>query len=324
MNTPPKEHIRVSHQKLRDFVRLAAETVGLPSEKADALAEMLAGNDLKGNFSHGTQQIAAYARLMRDGTLNNTPDVRMVRETPCSAVVDGDGGLGYFPSTRAMESAVEKAMQRGMAVTQSRNHGHFGAAGLYARMTLDKDLLSFVTSGHQLSLKPGDPIYNAAGGSPMAFSVPCGNEDPLVLDFGAMHDLYGGCRDEVARLAPSLVLRSIGLGDVCQAWGGLLSGLSIDPQTPRWTYPGANQGGLFVVFKIDLFCDPNAFKAEMDEYARRVRGLAPFPGLDACYLPGGVEAHRERMWRNEGVPVGAEHRTRLADLADELNILRPW
>ena len=84
MNTPPKEHINVDHQKLHAFVSTVAQTVGLTAEKAELLAELLTKNDLRGVFSHGTQQIATYAILMRDGQLNKDPQIEVVREPPVS------------------------------------------------------------------------------------------------------------------------------------------------------------------------------------------------------------------------------------------------
>ena len=326
MNKPPDSYVEVPYDQLAGFVTQAAQASGLSLDLSEMLACMLTGNDLRGNFSHGSQQIATYSRLMKERRLNNEPRIEVINESPCSAVVDGDGGLGYFPSRRAMQLAIEKAESGGIAVTMSRNHGHFGAAGLYARMTTDRDLLSFVTSGHQLKLKEGQPFYNAGGGSPMAFSAPCLEEDHLVLDFGAMHDLYASNphRDQLAQLAPGLVLRSIGLGDICQAWGGLLSGLSIDPDPARWKYAGANQGALFIVFRIDLFHDPRGFKKEMDEYVKRVRRLKPLPGLESCFLPGGIESMREREWKGKGIPVGPEHEKRLIELAEDLELAIPW
>jgi LDH2 family malate/lactate/ureidoglycolate dehydrogenase len=261
---------------------------------------------------------------MRDGRLNPVPDVRIVKETPVSLLLDGDGGLGYFPAHDGTTRCVTKALDAGIAVMLTRNHGHFGAAGIYARLALGQDVLCYVTSGHQLQLEPGQPLYDAGGGSPMAFTAPTAEETPVVLDFGAMHDLYGGRRDEIAGLAPGLVLRSIGLGEICQAWGGLLSGLRIDPHQPRWSWPGANQGSLVICFRIDLFADPEAFKREMDAYVRRVRALAPLPGFPRCHMPGGVEADSEREYRQTGVPVGEEHRARLHDLAVELELPPPW
>lgn len=324
MNVPPREFIRIPYKDLQRFTSAAAQAVGLPEEKAELLGTLLADNDVRGVFSHGTQQIATYAMLMRDGVLNNHPDVKAVRETPVSVQMDGDGGLGYFPAYEGTLKAIEKAKAQGIAVMQSRNHGHFGAAGIYSRLTLGHDLLVFVTSGHQLNLKPGEPIYSAGGGSPMSFCTPTDKEDPLVLDFGAMHDLYGGYRDAIAKLAPSTVFRAIGQGAICQSWGGLLAGVPMEEERARKKFKGANQGSLVIAFRIDLFIEPAVFKREMDLYVQKVRALKPLDGFDASHLPGGIEAERERMWRKEGIPVGNWHRERLEKLAGEVGIPAPW
>lgn len=326
MNNPPETSIRVSHHDLHAFVAHAAQKSGLPADKAERLAELLTANDLRGVFSHGTQQIATYARLMKSGVLNANPEPYVVQETPASLLMDGDGGLGYFPAYGGTLKLIEKVEENNIGVLVTRNHGHFGAAGLYARLTLTHDMLAFVTSGVQLNLSPGDPLYYAAGGSPMSFSAPTLKEDPLVLDFGTMHDLYDGSpyRDDIARNAPGMVLRAIGMGAVCQAWGGLLAGVPLDEARATKTFSGANQGSMVIAFKISLFADPETFKREMDAYVRSVRALTPLPGFDEAYLPGGVEAARERLYREEGVPVGLEHREKLETLARDLGVSVPW
>jgi L-2-hydroxycarboxylate dehydrogenase (NAD+) len=326
VNIPPETYVSVPYDDLYAFIKRAGLAVGMEEDRAGLLAELLVTNDLRGVFSHGSRQMATYALMMRDSQLNSRPQVRIVQETPSSLLVDGDGGLGYLAAYDGTLALVEKAKQQGIAVLLTRNHGHFGAAGIYARLTLKHDLLCFVTSGHQLHLGPGQPIFSAAGGSPMSFSAPAGTEDPLVLDFGTMHDLYSRdpYRDEIAQKTPGVVFRSIGLGTVCQAWGGLLAGLPIDPARAERTFPGANQGSLVIAFQISLFMPAARFKQEMDEYARQVRALEPLPGFDQAYLPGGVEAARERKYRQEGIPVGADHQERLQGLAQELGLTLPW
>ena len=325
VNEPPATSRRVSAEDLQAFVERAAEAAGLPADKAERLAGLLTDNDLRGVFSHGTRQIATYARLMQGGVLNSRPEPYTVRETPASLLVDGDGGLGYFPAYEGTLELIEKAKAQGVAVLVTRNHGHFGAAGLYSRLTLAHDLLCFVTSGVQLELSPGDPVFEAAGGSPMSFSAPTLSEPPLVLDFGTMHDLYASSphRDEIARLAPGLVHRAIGLGTVCQAWGGLLAGVPADASAAQRTFSGANQGSVVVALQVSLFTEPEQFKREMDLYARAVSELTPFAG-SRSYLPGGLEAERERRYREAGVPVGAEHQAVLEALAEEFGLEVPW
>lgn len=325
MNIPPKTFVRVPAGDLRDLATDLGAAAGLPAARAALLAELLTGNDLRGNVSHGTQQLATYVRLLQDGSLNPDPQVSVVRETPTSLLVDGDGGLGYFPAHDGTRLLVAKAQQAGIAVLVTRNHGHFGAAGLYSRMTLDHDLLSFVTSGHQLALTAGDPVAAAAGGSPMSFSAPTQDEPPLLLDFGAMHDLYDAdARDLLAGLAPGLVHRSIGLGAVCQSWGGLLAGVPLDPSRAHRRWSGANQGSMVIALRIDLFAEPDAFRAEMDAYARAVRALTPLPGSSGSFLPGGPEAVTAAAYAVEGIPVGEDHRRQLARVAADLGVEVPW
>lgn len=326
MNLPPSTYLRVAHTDLQAFIAQMGQTVGLPTEKAELLAEMLTANDLRGVFSHGTTQMATYARLLRDGILNNQPNVHVAKETPVSVLVDGDGGLGYFPSYMATQLMIEKAKAQGIAIALTRNHGHFGAAGLYSRMTLGHDLLCFVTSGHQLELQPGQHILSAAGGSPMSFCSPAGEEESLVLDFGAIHDLYATSphRDEIIRLAPGSVFRAIGMGAICQSWGGFLAGVPLDPAQAKRTWAGANQGSLVMAFRIDLFMDAQRFKQEMDDYVRAVAKLQPLAGFDESFLPGGIEAVRARTYRAEGIPVGPTHQQRLEAVAQELGMQVPW
>jgi L-2-hydroxycarboxylate dehydrogenase (NAD+) len=325
VNIPPETYIRVAASELEEFCGRLGRAAGLPPSRADLLAELLTANDLRGVVSHGTRQLATYARLLRDGELNSQPAVTTVRETPTSLLVDGDGGLGYFPAYDGTRQVIDKALESGVAVLVTRNHGHFGAAGLYSRLTLSHDLLSFVTSGHQLHLQPGDQVYDAAGGSPMSFSAPTADEPPLVLDFGAMHDLYDrSTRDLLAEMAPGLVHRSIGMGMICQSWGGLLAGVPIDPSLADRRWSGANQGSMVVAMRIDLFIDPATFKAEMDRYARTVRTLTPVPTSSGSYLPGGPEAAKETAYLADGIPVGAEHQRLLEDVAAEFAVAVPW
>lgn len=325
MNVPPRVFISVPHEALQEFVSRVAQRVGMPEDKANLLAELLVANDLRGVFSHGSQQIANYARALRDGHLNPNPHPFVVSETPTSVFVDGDGGLGYFPTVQGTLTVIEKAKANGIAISLTRNHGHIGAAGIYSRMTLEHNLLSFVTSGHQLGLAPGQPIQHAGGGSPMSFSTPT-NEDPIVVDFGTMVDLYKGspAGDEIARLAPGVVLRAIGLGAICQTWGAMLAGVPFDPKRAVRKWSGANQGSLVIAFRIDLFVSPEAFKRETTEYAHTVRTLTPLEGFDASYLPGWIEAERSRRYRKEGIPVGEGHQRRLEEIGDELGIPVPW
>jgi LDH2 family malate/lactate/ureidoglycolate dehydrogenase len=327
MNQPPPDAIRVPHEQLQAFVSAAARAADVPEDQATLLSGLLIASDLRGVLSHGSRQIVRYVRELRSGRLNPRPRVSVVRETPTSVLMDGDWGLGYFPAREGTLRTIEKAERQGMAAMVTRHHGHIGAAGIYTRMTIEHDMLAFATSGVQIGLRPGETVLRTAGGSPMSFTAPAMHEPPLVLDCGVSHDLHGpggGIREDLARLAPGLVLRAIGFGTVCQAWGGLLAGLPIDSARAKRPYAAANQGAMLFAFKISLFADVEQFKREVDEYAQRARRLTPVDGTSGAYLPGGLEADHEHRYRREGIPLGESHRQDLERLGDELGLRVPW
>jgi L-2-hydroxycarboxylate dehydrogenase (NAD+) len=327
MNVPPSsqdaQHVPVP--ALRVYVASLFEAVDVPAADAALLAELLVLNDLRGVFSHGTRQVPSYIDHFRAGRLNPRARPEVVAETPVTLTVTGDGGLGYFPALLAAERVVAKAKAHGLAAAVTRDHGHIGAAGLYARQGLPENLIMYVTSGHQLHLEPGRPFTDAAGGSPMAFAIPAGAEPPLVLDFGTMHDLYDSSphRRELFQLAPGTVFSSIGLGTVCQALGGLLAGVPLDSARASRIYPGANQGALLIALDPGCFIPRDTFVREMEEYASRVRLLAPMPGYEAAHLPGGPEWERERLWAESGPPLTKAHLERLEALGRELGVPVP-
>ncbi len=309
MNRPPAEYSLVSPDALRAYVANVFGHAGMAADQASLLAGLLVTNDLRGVFSHGTLQASAYVSHFRAGRLTPTAEIATVSETSATLVLDGGGGLGYFPCHQAATRLVAKAQTCGIAVATTRNHGHFGAAGIYARIPLEYDLLAYITSGHQLDLHPGQFVMAAAGGSPMAFGIPTGEEPPFVLDFGAVHDMYVGPEGmaKIMEIVPSTVLRSFGLGCACQALGGLLCGVPVDPERAGREWSGADQGSLMIAVDIKALFPVDRFKQEMDEYARKVRQMMPLPGVDRALLPGAIEWEREQRWSQEGIPVGTKH-----------------
>ena len=327
LNLPPDEDfVRVRHGDMQGFVASVARASGLVTDKADLLAELLTGNDLRGVFSHGTRQIARYARTMRDGDLNVDPDVKVIQEGPTSVVMDGDGGLGYFPMHEGTLRAIEKAKDLGVAVLQTKNHGHIGAAGTYARMTVEHMMGAFVTAGGELKLKPGQPVYTPAIGSPVAISAPAGREPPIVVDCAPVYDLRISPRwPDLAEWIPGTIFRCIGLGMIAQSWGGIMAGTSYSAgrEHPR-RYRATGQCGFAFMFQVGLFIDPDEYGREMDALAGRLRKLAPLEGFEKASYAGGIEGEREVEFRERGIPVGPEHRHDLEDAAREFGAEVPW
>ena len=89
MNVPPVEAVRVPPAALQQFVAAILTAVGMEAEHASLLAHLLVTNDLRGVFSHGTRQVATYARDLRAGALNPRPQIRVREETPTTLTMAG-------------------------------------------------------------------------------------------------------------------------------------------------------------------------------------------------------------------------------------------
>lgn len=327
MNIPPTDGVRVMPEDLRRFAREVLLRAGLPGEDAALVTETLVRNDLRGVLSHGTQLLLRYTRQLREGELNPQPRVRVVQESPATAVVDGDGGLGYFAAFRAAEIALAKAKEVGTATVVARNHGHIGAAGTYTRLALPEGCAALCVSGVDLRTHgpfgPPHHIAQAGGGGPISFAIPAGSEPPLVVDMGCYISHMRSRLDDVFAIAPDAVFKILGLGTATMALGGILAGVSMPADPAERRYTGANQGTFLAVFDIARFMPLETFLSEMDGYVRKARALEPYPGCTEADLPGGPEWRREREWATEGIPLGEKHRGALEEVALEWGVALP-
>lgn len=326
MNQDAEQFINVQAEVMNQFIQELLLTVHMPKDKARFIADLLVTNDLRGVYSHGTSRVILYLRDLRDGLLNPNPGISIKKDDGSTLVIDGDGGLGYEPAFEAARLLVERARKHGIAAAVTENHGHIGAAGIYSRLLAEHKLIGYVTSGHQLELKPEDSIMEAAGGSPMSFAIPTGKELPMVLDFGAVHGVYTHSPhfQEIIEKEPGVVFRSMGLGFMCQALGGFLAGVPLDKERRMNRYEGANQGSLIIAIDSGRFLPEEQYLNEMDEYVRKTGQMKPLPGYNRATLPGILEVEKERERRISGVQVSDQHREELLMVADEFGVKAPF
>src|SRR3954452_9749544 len=157
---------------------------GMPEENAEATADILSWADLQGVDSHGMSMIPGYDRLRRNGRANMEARPRIIKETPVSALVDGDGGLGHVPARFAMQVAIAKAKKSGMAIAAVRNSTHFGATGYYTLMAANEGLIGMAcTSASSIQVAPTLGKEAKLGTDPWSFAAPTTtNGQPFLKD----------------------------------------------------------------------------------------------------------------------------------------------
>ncbi len=181
--------IRIPPEALHSWSTEVLAASGVPDNDATHIARCLIDVDLRGVRSHGTRQLRRYVKEFRNGLVNTTPVIRVLRETDHSLRLDGDGGAGYLVASRATDSTCDKTNAVGLAVAATCNHGHVGSAGIYARRVLSHGFIGWCVAGGAAWNRTDDPdatVWDAMRAPPMCFAVPSDDGGPpLVLDMNA-------------------------------------------------------------------------------------------------------------------------------------------
>ena len=332
MNRPPQHFRRVEPQVLRSFAESCFLKAGLRPDHAETVAGLLTEADLRGVHSHGSRQVPGYCRALQEKRLNPNPQLRLVRESANSVLVDGDGGLGYAPMVMATQIAVKKAKENGIAAAAARHIGHYGAAGFYVRRAMRAGCNAFSVQGGPSGIAPaadGDRRQAAYWGNPpLCFGIP-GRDETLVLDMATCifsDEQRNSGSDDLQERIPAAFFKSMGLTGTAVSWGGAFVGVDDDKAVEiakRW--PQARGGGLIVVMDLGLFTDADRVRAGVDAMVGGVRRhMEPVRGYPEATLPGTPEERLERQYRREGVPLALADSLALEEIAAELGVEKPW
>jgi L-2-hydroxycarboxylate dehydrogenase (NAD+) len=168
---------------LKIFTSRIFRFMGCAEKQADLATEVLLNADLRGIDSHGIARLSGYFRLWEAQRINTSPDIKRIHESPSTAVVDGDKGLGLVVAPKAMEIAIEKARVAGTGWVAVKNSNHFGIAGHHAMMALDHDMIGIAMTNASPLVAPTFSVERLLGTNPIAVAIPAGNEPPFVADF---------------------------------------------------------------------------------------------------------------------------------------------
>jgi LDH2 family malate/lactate/ureidoglycolate dehydrogenase len=175
--------MRVPAKLIGEQLESVLRAWGMSDEHAATTAAMMLETDLRGVDSHGISMLPTYDREFRSGRLNMRPVFRTVREGLAMALIDADRSLGHPVSVQAMNLAVDKGRQTGVAVVSVFNSHHFGAAGCYSRIAAERGMIGMVTSATRgVTMVPTFGAEPVMGTNPLAFAAPATRNPPFELD----------------------------------------------------------------------------------------------------------------------------------------------
>lgn len=172
----------IPYTTLLAFTESIFKKIGCPATDASTAAKALLSADLRGIDSHGVARLSGYVRLWEAKRVNAFPTISIVHETPSTAVVDGDSGLGLVVAPYAMQVAINKAKQVGTGWVSVSNSNHFGIAGHHAMMALQHDMIGIAMTNASALVAPTFSIERMLGTNPICVAIPAGTEPAFVAD----------------------------------------------------------------------------------------------------------------------------------------------
>ncbi len=172
-----------SYKQLYAFTYKVFIKMGCSDTDAAIATKTLLSADIRGIDSHGVARLGGYVRLWEAKRINATPHIKIVHETPSTAVVDGDAGLGLVVAPFAMQVAIDKAKNVGTGWVSVKNSNHFGIAGYHAMMALEHDMIGIAMTNASALVAPTFSIEKMLGTNPIAVAIPAGKQPPFVADF---------------------------------------------------------------------------------------------------------------------------------------------
>ncbi|MBD5634127.1 MAG: Ldh family oxidoreductase [Candidatus Eremiobacteraeota bacterium] len=354
------ERTRYDAAELHAFVRRALVAANVTDADATLAATVLVASDLRGIESHGVARLEKfYIDRIRDGYIDPQARERVLRETPTSLAIDAQNALGHPVGVRAMRRTIEKAAQSGCAVATVARSNHFGIAGYYAMLALDRDMIGIASTNAGRLAAPTGGRELMLGTNPFAYAIPAESGDAFVLDMATTTVALG--KLEIARrlgkpLRPGWAIDANGtvtLDPVLGMNGALLPlggygtddgghkgyglGLLADilcavlgggvfapnmPQSPHLLDP-AITSQFFAAIRIDAFRDVADFKRDLSRLLADMRTSAPAPGFERVYTAGEPEALRESEHRERGIGLDPVVVASLESVAKKLAIAPP-
>jgi LDH2 family malate/lactate/ureidoglycolate dehydrogenase len=172
----------VEYTALIALVEQVFKAMGCPPDQAKTGALALVSADLRGIDSHGVARLSGYVRLWEAKRVNASPNITIIHETPSTAVIDGDQGLGLVVAPEAMDLAISKASQVGTGWVSVSNSNHFGIAAFHAMRALEKDMIGIVMTNASALVAPTFSKERMLGTNPICVAVPSGDEPAFVAD----------------------------------------------------------------------------------------------------------------------------------------------
>lgn len=133
------------------------------------------------NYSHGMNRLEMYVNDLLINSTDGGAVAQIIKETPATAWVDGNNGLGAVVGEYCMGLAIKKAKNVGVGWVCAKRSNHYGIAAYYTLMAEKEGLIGISMTNTSPLMSPTRSLEAALGTNPISFAAPANNGDKFVL-----------------------------------------------------------------------------------------------------------------------------------------------
>jgi LDH2 family malate/lactate/ureidoglycolate dehydrogenase len=325
--------MRLEIARARTLLEGVMRKHGHDAEQAAIIADHLLDCELRGLRQGGlARAISITERLAR--TASPARPIRVERETPLGARLDGGDQIGYLVARQATELAIAKARASGIAAVAAHNTWYTGMLSYYAERAVAQGLVAMIASNASAWVAPHGATEGRFGTNPMCFGFPSAGT-PVIWDIGTSVIIHADAMlarrlgqplapgvaydaegrpttDPTAALAGALVAwggaKGSGLGLVVQLLGILAGSSTIPEELARF--------GFLVVLLDPQLLGAEDFPRQVAEYVAWVHSARPADPALPVRVPFERSAReREQRLREGFVEVPEVIHAALVELA---------
>jgi LDH2 family malate/lactate/ureidoglycolate dehydrogenase len=310
--------IRLSVAEATALGARALHSLGLPDDEVHIIVDHLIDNALCGYPFASLPRILAIAQDAK--TQRPRQPVRVVHDTPVSALLDGGNNVGYVAVYRAAQIAIDKARAQQFAVVGVYNSYYSGRNAYYVEMLVKAGLVGIHLASAQPHVVPPGGTRPALGTNPFCVGFPSVH-GPVIVDMGTaalqwgevlLHAHLGTPLPEGVGLdkdgRPTRDAKEAVLGGVLPFGGHKGYGLSFAIQAMGLLAGAAlargqvqDYGFLFIAFDPGLLIPVEQFTQQVSDLIARLKATPRQPGVEEIRIPS-ERAFRERERRRlEGI-----------------------
>lgn len=167
---------------LEELAGRALARAGANPEMAVATARALVYADARGLASHGVSRVPQYAAHLANGRADGAARPAIARAKGGAALVDARCGLAFPACALAVDEAIRRAREHGIAYAGVANSHHFGAAAFHLEPMGAAGLVGLAMGNSPAAMAVAGGRRPLLGTNPIAAIFPRANAAPLVID----------------------------------------------------------------------------------------------------------------------------------------------